>query len=1149
MVADADGAASPEEDDAVIAAPSPPPLRGAGRLTIREATPAAAATTVEAKAATRKAPLPLPSGWRPPDKSRAAAPADVSLYGGGAYRKEAPVRPERTTISYPFDGGGSGRANSRRREEVAVGRLDVQVMAPPPPRAFETPRHAVGKLTIHEAKAEDAAEVPTATFGGFPRLDDPIDEGSKTPWGDSESHAATVVTPDKETTSGEWEAILSTAEKPTPEHERLGERRDGGGGGGGVGDFKIPFESEEAASPAGTFAGAPRLIDPGARDGPRREREPPYSESSNGRIERREAPGGPTGRSGTERDGGGGGGGFPEPTGDEEGRGATSRGAGGGPEAEGAVALAGGAAFGAPTRLDFLNGGGEEPCKDIDVESISGHENPREEVPLITSGRAGNAMRQDLDEFREIFLGGTGAAKIPDPEGVYGPKTPSVHGGQVSDNNRRDGGGEGAPLLAPSGPSGSVAAAVAVAANSNQGSEAVGGAARTDRTDPSDAMGGAFLLAGVAPTSPDPNTVTQTDPPKEEDPPDGGHAWPFACTFPVQPLSSVGHQNGSEDVSGAATHANRTDPSDAKGDAFLFAGASSASLVGSNHCGTLDSDGAIRADPPNEEDPPDGGDARPFANTFPVPPRSSADLRDESVDAEGAARANRTDPSEAEGGAFLFAGAASMSLADSDNYGRPDPDSATGADPPNEEDPPDGRDASPFARARPRPFEPVDHRYGSEDVDGSASTRTDPIDAEAAFLFPPANSYYYRVGAFGSPAGGKDRKKRICLYLLLLLLLLLVVVLAVLLGQKSDEDGAAVAAFPGDVPTAPMLVTNETSSTMPNGEPNTHPSLMPSKECPVDTMAFSISHLHPVEDDSLVVTMRTTNNDNDAAVTWRIKNACTNEVVARCPPCSAGALDPDVLVQRHRPHKDVEGLLERRLHEEGPPEGLTDCLPIYNEYVLEVLPVENGAEACCGFDPTISRASYGGDVLGEAGGYLPNGATHFGERNAPCTSDVPSASPTVAGSKRPSPSPSQVYSDVPSKVQSPSPSASPTVAGSERPSSSPSRPLSEVPSTAPSYPPTTVPSTGPPSQSPVVHLGGCPDPFVPWSAYPVGARVESGGVVYECISTYCANYGFFPGAEGNSMWRHGWEVLGSCEGTVAPTGHPTAPVSLSGVWP
>lgn len=81
-----------------------------------------------------------------------------------------------------------------------------------------------------------------------------------------------------------------------------------------------------------------------------------------------------------------------------------------------------------------------------------------------------------------------------------------------------------------------------------------------------------------------------------------------------------------------------------------------------------------------------------------------------------------------------------------------------------------------------------------------------------------------------------------------------------------------------------------------------------------------------------------------------------------------------------------------------------------------------------------------------------------------------------------------------------------------------------------------------PTQSPIVHIGGCPDAYSPSNPYLIGARVESGGTVYRCKIATCAGVEPLKG-----IWRDVWDIMGTCSGTFAPSpstvvGSPPCPV-------
>lgn len=395
-------------------------------------------------------------------------------------------------------------------------------------------------------------------------------------------------------------------------------------------------------------------------------------------------------------------------------------------------------------------------------------------------------------------------------------------------------------------------------------------------------------------------------------------------------------------------------------------------------------------------------------------------------------------------------------------------------------------------------------------------------------------------------ASEKEKRKRCCLYFLLFVLLLLVIFLGVLLGQKNNEaeesTAMAVAAAGGSdgaggssvflIPPI-ILIANETTNNDTTNVPSLYPSLQPSsstsRECPVGTKAFSIEYESSLSSSSSLQNIKQNWNDKVSSdVTWKIKDACSGNIVAQCLPCSSGTLlfsggtnnNEHVKLTRKRTHDSIGHT--RLLQAEGVT--TTKCLPLNNEYVFEVTPLEDPSDSCCGFDPSSSTLSYD-NVAARQGGVAHRNSSlfgvdeelssvlYFGERETPCPSNVPSLSPTIKESTRPS------------------------LAASEKPS--------YVPSHAPSTFPTFSPTTSQPTKSPVVFLGGCPESFVQLSYYMIGTQVESNGIIYECISYSCGSYGFEPGLESSSLWRHGWDVVGSCEGTRAPTSYPTVSPTAS----
>ncbi|KAL7544749.1 hypothetical protein ACHAWF_008108, partial [Thalassiosira exigua] len=336
------------------------------------------------------------------------------------------------------------------------------------------------------------------------------------------------------------------------------------------------------------------------------------------------------------------------------------------------------------------------------------------------------------------------------------------------------------------------------------------------------------------------------------------------------------------------------------------------------------------------------------------------------------------------------------------------------------------------------------------------------------------------------------KKKRKWLFLLLLLPIIFAIILGVVLGTKDEKDRGAAGLV------APIVII-ETS--VPSSEPSSQPSSMPSRKCPIGTNAFTIEHGQQMEQ------LSPSTRSDGAHISWVVKDACTGDLIYQCPPCSSESSSLPQDPQRNRTQANETRL--RRVLDEDLPESNTQCLPIDNEYVFDLLPVENASEACCGFDPASSTISYDDMVIHEASNGNVFGDSsdrvYFGEREVPCQSEPPSASP----------------SHYPSGMPSSTPSENPSSDPSSEPSSSPS----------------ISPSTSPPTQSPVVFLGGCPDPFVAMTNYAVGAQVESNGIMYECKSASCAIY--MPGSDRGSAWRQVWEIVGSCSGTRPPTQRPT----------
>ena len=82
-----------------------------------------------------------------------------------------------------------------------------------------------------------------------------------------------------------------------------------------------------------------------------------------------------------------------------------------------------------------------------------------------------------------------------------------------------------------------------------------------------------------------------------------------------------------------------------------------------------------------------------------------------------------------------------------------------------------------------------------------------------------------------------------------------------------------------------------------------------------------------------------------------------------------------------------------------------------------------------------------------------------------------------------------------------------------------------------------------PSASPVYvsipNAGGCPEAFSSSNTYEEGDKVEANGLVYKCRawpnSAWCNSVGYEPGDDSSA---DAWEVLGYCEGSIAPTASP-----------
>lgn len=246
------------------------------------------------------------------------------------------------------------------------------------------------------------------------------------------------------------------------------------------------------------------------------------------------------------------------------------------------------------------------------------------------------------------------------------------------------------------------------------------------------------------------------------------------------------------------------------------------------------------------------------------------------------------------------------------------------------------------------------------------------------------------------------KKKHSWLYLLLLLLLALIVILGVLLGTRNDEEQVAAASV-GGIILPPMLVVDN-STNVPSSSPteSVYPTVAPTTQCPVDMKPFSIMHLR--QDDSSQAA-------SSSESTWRIKDACSGEIVARCLPCSlASFFQPEPDSEDSSLFESNKGEPTRRRSEGDRLGNTTECIPADNEYVLEIVPADEAAP-CCGFHPATSIISYDNVVVSYgASSESRHDMMYFGEKETPCKSDTPSLSPTVEETvlptkRRPTPQP------------------------------------------------------------------------------------------------------------------------------------------------
>lgn len=80
---------------------------------------------------------------------------------------------------------------------------------------------------------------------------------------------------------------------------------------------------------------------------------------------------------------------------------------------------------------------------------------------------------------------------------------------------------------------------------------------------------------------------------------------------------------------------------------------------------------------------------------------------------------------------------------------------------------------------------------------------------------------------------------------------------------------------------------------------------------------------------------------------------------------------------------------------------------------------------------------------------------------------------------------------------------------------------------------------------------GCPDAFIPGTSYDaaeqVSVAVSTFTAVYECAATpanlFCGQSGYEPGT--GLYWDKAWKMLGSCEGTLAPSSSPVFTSSMA----
>ena len=70
-------------------------------------------------------------------------------------------------------------------------------------------------------------------------------------------------------------------------------------------------------------------------------------------------------------------------------------------------------------------------------------------------------------------------------------------------------------------------------------------------------------------------------------------------------------------------------------------------------------------------------------------------------------------------------------------------------------------------------------------------------------------------------------------------------------------------------------------------------------------------------------------------------------------------------------------------------------------------------------------------------------------------------------------------------------------------------------------------------------FGGCPEEYSESAVYEGGDKVSHNGLVYKCrvypYSAWCSHDSYAPSAENG---KDAWEVLGTCQGSMSPTGSP-----------